>query len=96
MSETCFYIISSNDRPLSYRYIFQSELRRKHDEISKVNASIFFVISPINVETLPGYARGLRGANQSAPHVLTPTVKFGSHFLPQPSDAVKLFSLFSF
>jgi hypothetical protein len=35
----------------------------------------------------------MKGANRSAPHVLPCTVNFGSHFLPQPSDLVKLLLL---
>jgi hypothetical protein len=51
------------------------------------------LIPPINVTRVPSQPGGLKGANRSAPHVLLCTVNFRSHFLPQPSDLVKLFSL---
>jgi hypothetical protein len=35
MGEKFFYVISSNYRPLPHRYIFYSEIKRKHVEISK-------------------------------------------------------------
>jgi hypothetical protein len=50
-------------------------------------------ISPINVTRLPGHLGGLRGANASGSFVWQCTVNFRSHFLPQPSDVVKIFSL---
>nr|XP_051178264.1 uncharacterized protein LOC127292809 isoform X4 [Lolium perenne]XP_051178265.1 uncharacterized protein LOC127292809 isoform X4 [Lolium perenne]XP_051178267.1 uncharacterized protein LOC127292809 isoform X4 [Lolium perenne] len=51
------------------------------------------IISPINVPRLPSHPGGLRGANQSGPHVFTGTVKVGSRFLLQPLDVVNFSSL---
>lgn len=47
----------------------------------------------IKAAVLPAHWRPPKGANRSAPHVLPCALNFGSHFLPQPSDAVKFFSL---
>jgi hypothetical protein len=46
------------------------------------------ILLPINVQRLPGHARGLRGANESGSSNQSPTVTFQFHFSLQPSDTV--------